>query len=207
MPVETLLTAPKSPTILIPQKSEYLNGEILIPELAIDQRIKEMGGDIGGMYGGKNLLMTGLLSGAFMFMSDLCKEVWRAGLGDGELDFTSIGSYGKKRSSAGKLIIYKKLKIPVKGRHILLVEDLVDTGFTLAETHQSMLDQGAASVASCVLVSKRINNSLYKPDFVGFSIPDVWIQGRGMDSAELFRMDPNITVGMDYVNLPQELSI
>jgi len=178
------------------QKPEYKKGEILIAEPDILHRIDEMAGGLAERYQGQKLLMIGLLNGAFMFASDLCKALWRAGLEDGELDFISVGSYGKNQKSTGELTVYKQLKIPIKDRHVLLVEDLTDTRLTLAKIHQLMIDGGAASVQSCVLVLKRVKNLeiQYEPDFVGFSIPDLWIEGGGMDSNERGRMNPNIIV-------------
>jgi len=197
--VKTIL---KEPKVILP-KPEYRKGEILIPESVIDKRISEMAGILAEEYKEKNLLMIPLLNGAFMFASDLSKGLWRAGLEDAELDFMSVGSYGKNKKSAGKLKVYKELKIPIKDRHILLVEDLVDSRLTLATIHQSMIEEGAASVKSCVLVSKQRDdlNIQYEPDLVGFLTPNVWIQGRGMDSKERNRMNPNIVVGTDYSSL------
>jgi len=193
MPAEILL--PRH----IPRSPEYKKGEIVVAGPDIIRRLDEMRGGLAEIYRGKNLLMVGLLNGAFTVTSELGQAMWRAGLEDTEVDFMAVSSYEKAKTSSGVLNVHKQLKLDPTGRHILLIDDVFDSGLTLAQIHD-MFRQIAASVASFVLVSKRNSERTlaYEPDFVGFSVPNIWLEGHGMDSGEHGRNNPDIIVGMDY---------
>jgi len=187
---------------VIPVLPEYKKDQIVIPELKIIRRMKEMARPLATIYKDKNLLMVGLLTGCYMVMSDLGKALWEEGLHDMEQDFMVVGSYGDRTESSGHLDIKSDMKTNPKERHILIVDDVADTRLTLAGIHQLMLDRGAMSVASFVLVNKQVAKPLvqYEPTYSAFITPRIWLEGKGMDSAGKGRANPNVIVGMDYPN-------
>jgi len=185
---------------IIPQAKEYNKGEIIIGGSDILRRINEMADDLAEQYQGKNVLLIGLLNGAFMVTSDLGQALWNKGICDSEVDFMAVSSYGNDSESRGELNIHKGLKNSPADRHVLLIDDVFDSGLTLAGIHERIARE-AASVKSFVLVSKDNPNRKikYKPDYIAFSTPNIWLEGHGMDSGEHGRLNPNIIIGKDYI--------
>jgi hypoxanthine phosphoribosyltransferase len=173
--------------------SEFSNPnlEILIPEERIQARIKELGAEITRDYAGRNPLLIGVLKGACFFLSDLLRSI------DTRLsiEFMAISSYGSSTRTSGEVRIMKDLDVPIEGRDILVVEDIVDTGLTLSYLLSNLESRGAASVKLAALLDKfERRQKEVKIDYLGFKIPDEFVVGYGLDFAERYRNLPFIAV-------------
>jgi hypoxanthine phosphoribosyltransferase len=164
--------------------------KILIPEDKIRERVREIGQWISLDYQGKELFVVGVLKGAFIFMADLVRAV-SIPL---HCEFIRVSSYVNNRSS-GNVRIDFDLTQPVAGKHVLLVEDIVDTGRTLRFLLEHLKAKGAASVKVCSLLYKEID-PVVRPliDYLGFTIPNEYVVGYGMDDRGLYRSLPGIRV-------------
>jgi hypoxanthine phosphoribosyltransferase len=164
--------------------------QILISEQRIKQRVQELAKQISQDYSEiKNLYIVGILKGAFIFLADLSRTLSIPHM----VDFMALSSYGKTTSS-GEVRILMDLREPIEGRHILLVEDILDTGNTLSYLIKILMDRKPASLRSCVLTQK-FRQGLpdnVKIDYLGFQIPDVWVVGYGLDFADKYRTLPYI---------------
>ena len=175
---------------------EYKPGDVVIPHEFIQEKIKELALKVAQKYKGKKLLIVGVLKGAFKITGDLTSELHRQGLNDLEISFITMKSYltGTRADYEPKIV--QDMDISPEGREVLLLDDVLDTGRSLAVVHKLIKDRGAKSVESFVLVDKQERRQVdYKADYVGFTIPNVWIQGYGMDTVEVGRAEPNIIVG------------
>jgi len=174
-------------------KSEFNNPNIatLISEDQINARIKEMGAEITRDYAGLNPLLIGVLKGACFFLSDLLRAI-DTKLG---IEFMAISSYGSSTRTSGEVRIMKDLDVPIEGRHILVVEDIVDTGLTLSYLLANLESRGPASVKLAALLDKfERREKDVKIDYLGFKIPDEFVVGYGLDFAERYRNLPFIGV-------------
>ncbi len=161
----------------------------LIEEEKIKDRIKELALEIKRDYEGKRPLFVGILKGAFIFLADLVRAIDM----DLEIDFLAVSSYGKFTETTGEVEILKDLQIPVKGRHVIIVEDIVDTGLTLKYIKDMILSRGPASLRICALLDKKERRRVdIDADYVGFSVPDRFLVGYGLDVAEKYRNLPYI---------------
>ena len=173
--------------------SEFTNPnlEVLISGEEIQQRIRQMGADIARDYAGLNPLMIGVLKGACIFLSDLMRAA-DIPLG---LEFMAISSYGASTRTSGEVRILKDLDVAIEGRHILVVEDIVDTGLTLSYLLANLKSRGAASVKLAALLDKFERREKEVPiDYLGFKIPDKFVVGYGLDFAGRYRNLPFIAV-------------
>lgn len=173
--------------------SEFSNPniEILISEKQIRDRIQELGRQISRDYAGLNPLLIGVLKGACFFLSDLMRAV------DTRLsiEFMAISSYGSSTRTSGEVRIMKDLDVPIEGRHILVVEDIVDTGLTLSYLLANLKSRGAATVKLAALLDKfERRQKEVTIDYLGFKIPDEFVVGYGLDFAERYRNLPYIGV-------------
>lgn len=173
--------------------SEFTNPnlDVLLSEQQIQNRIKELGAQITRDYVGKNPLLIGVLKGACFFMSDLLRAI------DTRLsiEFMAISSYGSSTRTSGEVRIMKDLDVPIEGRDILVVEDIVDTGLTLSYLLSNLESRGAASVKLAALLDKfERREREVKIDYLGFQIPDEFVVGYGLDFAERYRNLPFIAV-------------
>ena len=167
------------------------NLEVLISEAKIDERIKELGAQITRDYAGRNPLLIGVLKGACFFLSDLLRAV-DIPLG---IEFMAISSYGSSTRTSGEVRILKDLDVPVENRHIIVVEDIVDTGLTLSYLLANLKSRGAASVKLVALLDKSERREREVTiDYLGFEIPDHFVVGYGLDFAERYRNLPFIAV-------------
>src|SRR5438309_9536163 len=176
--------------------SEFSNPnlEVLITAERIQERIGEIGADIARDYAGKNPLMIGVLKGACTFLSDLMRAA-DIQLG---VEFMAISSYGAEMRTSGEVRILKDLDVAIEGRHILVVEDIVDTGLTLSDLLANLKSRGAASVTRAALLDKFERREKEVPiDYLGFPIPDKFVDGYGLDFAERYRNLPFIAVVRD----------
>lgn len=165
--------------------------EILIGEGEIRARVRELGAAITRDYAGRDLLLVGVLKGAVVFMVDLARAI------DLPLaiDFLAVSSYGLATESSGVVRILKDLEQPIEGRHVLIVEDIVDTGLTLKYIVENLVSRGPASLRICALLNKmKARKADVAIDYVGFAIPDRFVVGYGLDYAELYRNVPYVGV-------------
>jgi hypoxanthine phosphoribosyltransferase len=162
---------------------------VLIDADSIQQRVRELAAEIDRDYADKpRLLLVGVLKGAFIFLSDLC----RALTVPHAVDFMAVSSYGMTATS-GAVRIVLDLREPIEGKHVLLVEDIVDTGHTLHYLQQVLASRGPASLRTCALSRKERPQAMSTPvDYLGFTIPDVWVVGYGLDYADTHRTLPYI---------------
>lgn len=164
---------------------------VLIDQETLQKRVHELAVEIEQDYAGASrLLLVGILKGAFIFLSDLARCLTIPHI----VDFMSVSSYGMAASS-GAVRIILDVRMPVEGEHVLLVEDIVDTGNTLRYLQQVLASRRPASLRTCALSRKERAQSYDVPiDYLGFTIPDVWVVGYGLDFAETHRTLPYIGV-------------
>jgi hypoxanthine phosphoribosyltransferase len=167
--------------------------EVLITEAQLSRRIADLGKQISADYRGKDLLLLGVLKGAVMFLVDLAREI-RLPL---EVDFMATSSYGSSTRSSGIVRILKDLDDPVEGKHVLVVEDIVDSGLTLAYILRTLQTRRPASIRVCGLLVKDRPRDVdvdVVVDYIGFRIPDRFVVGYGLDFAESYRNLPYVAV-------------
>jgi hypoxanthine phosphoribosyltransferase len=175
----------------IPSEFSNPNLDALLSEQEIQSRIKELGAEITRDYAGRNPLLIGVLKGACFFMSDLLRAI-DARLG---IEFMAISSYGSSTRTSGEVRILKDLDVPVEGRDLIVIEDIVDTGLTLSYLMANLKSRGAASVKLVALLDKYERREReVKIDYLGFKIPDHFVVGYGLDFAERYRNLPFIAV-------------
>jgi hypoxanthine phosphoribosyltransferase len=167
--------------------------EKLIGEGEIDLRIWSLAKEIAEKYKGKNLLVVGVLKGAFVLMADLVRDLHHHGLDDLEIDFVSLSSYGGELETSRNPRVMMDLSTDISGRQVLLVEDIADTGYSLAALQKMLLDRGAASLETLVLLNKPSRREIkgVKLDYVGFEVED-WVEGFGLDTGQRGRGNPKI---------------
>jgi hypoxanthine phosphoribosyltransferase len=164
-------------------------GGVVVSEAQLHTRIRELGRQITEDYQGRAPLLVGVLKGAFMFMADLAREIALPV----EFDFMAVSSYGSATKSSGVVRIVKDLDLDLGGRHVLLVEDIIDSGLTLEYLRKNLLARNPATVEVCALL---LREGLQKRDpnirYVGFRIPPDFVIGYGLDVAERYRNLPYI---------------
>jgi len=164
-------------------------GRVIVSEVDLHGRVLELGKDITSDYTGRPPLLVGVLKGAFVFMSDLSRAIDLPV----EFDFMAVSSYGSATRSSGVVRIIKDLDLDLTDRHVLIVEDIVDSGLTLAYLRKNLAARNPASLAVCALLVKeglqRVELDL---KYVGFRIPPVFVVGYGLDVGERFRNLPFI---------------
>jgi hypoxanthine phosphoribosyltransferase len=160
---------------------------VLLTKDEISLRVSEMAQQISDDYRGQdNLYLVGILKGAFIFLADLVRELTIPHI----VDFMALSSYGDTTTSSGAVRILMDLRAPIENRNILLVEDIVDTGQTISYLHKTLQGRRPRSLKSCVLVQKEGDRPREPIDYLGFTIPDVWVVGYGLDYAESYRTLP-----------------
>lgn len=165
--------------------------EVLLSEEEVDDRIRKMGEQISKDYAGKNIHLICILKGASFFMCELAKRITVPV----SIDFMSLSSYGDSTQSGGVVKIVKDLEEPLEGRHVLIVEDIVDTGRSLSYLLDVLKGRGAADVKFCTLLDKPERRVVdIKADYTGFEIPDEFVVGYGMDYAQRYRNLPYVGV-------------
>jgi hypoxanthine phosphoribosyltransferase len=165
--------------------------EVLIESDALQGRIAELGEEISNDYEGRDLLLVGVLKGAVFFMADLMRELTVPC----EIDFMAISSYGAATDSSGVVRILKDLDINVSGRHVLVVEDIIDSGLTLSYLMRNLRARKPSSLEICALLTKPERREIDVPvRYVGFEIPNKFVIGYGLDFAERYRNLPYVGV-------------
>lgn len=167
---------------------------VLFSQQQIAERVKALGEQISAEYAGKSIVLIGVLKGAAIFLSDLARSI-RV---ENTFDFVAVSSYGRARVSSGAVKLIKDIDNPIEGKHVILVEDILDTGLTLSYLRQLMLQHKPASlkIASCLDKPERRLVPI-EADYVCFSIPNKFVVGYGMDFAERYRGIADIRIYPD----------
>src|SRR5205814_128518 len=170
---------------------ESVVGEVLIEPDALSARVAELGAEISADYAGRDLLLIGVLKGAVFFMADLMRKLTIPC----EVDFMAISSYGASTDSSGVVRILKDLDINIEGRHVLVVEDIIDSGLTLSYLVRNLEAREPASLEVCALLTKPERREIDVPvRYTGFEIANRFVIGYGLDFAERYRNLPYVGV-------------
>ena len=165
--------------------------QVLADEQSIDDSIRRMAAQISHDYAGKDLLLIGILKGAFIFLADLARHLTIPHA----VDFMSLSSYGATATTSGEVRIIMDLRTFIRDKHVIIVEDIVDTGYTLRYLKHLLEARQPASLRTAVLLSKPARRKVdVQIDYLGFEIPDEWIVGYGLDYADRHRTLPYIAV-------------
>jgi hypoxanthine phosphoribosyltransferase len=164
-------------------------GSVLVSSGEIQEKVRGLGERITRDYRDEKLLLVGILRGAVVFLSDLMRHLEV----ECEIDFMEVSSYGSGTSSSGVVRILKDLEEDITGKHVLIVEDIVDTGLTLSYLRRTLLARKPASLEVCALLSKPSRRQVDLPvKYLGFEVPDVFVIGYGIDYAGAYRNLPDI---------------
>ena len=164
---------------------------VLFSEEEIKTRIKELGAEIGREYAGRKPLMIGILKGSVMFFADLLREIE----GDLEIDFMAISSYGNGVKSSGEVKMIKDLDHKIEGKDVIIVEDIVDSGYTMKYLTGMLSARNPASIRICTLLDKPSRRETdVRVDYKGFEVGDEFVVGYGLDYAGLYRNVPFIGI-------------
>lgn len=166
---------------------------VLVSEEQIKNRVKEMGKEITKDYEGKDLILVSVLKGSVVFMSDIMREINLPF----EIDFMITSSYGKGTDSRGDVKILKDLDVNIKGKDVLIIEDIIDSGYTLSKLKNLLIAREPNSIKICTMLdkpSRRYEGIDLKGDYTGFEVPDEFVVGYGLDYAELYRGLPYVGV-------------
>ena len=165
--------------------------KILFTEEQIQTRIKEIAAQIDKDYAGETPVVVGILKGCFMFFADLVRQM-KTNI---EIDFMSISSYGNNTKSSGEVKMIKDLDRTIEGRHVIIIEDIIDTGYTLKYLMTTLSARNPKSIKLCTLLDKKSRREVdIKPDYVCFDVGDEFVLGYGLDYAQLYRNLPVIGV-------------
>jgi hypoxanthine phosphoribosyltransferase len=157
---------------------------VLFTEEQIKKRVKELADDITRDYPDGELLTVGILKGAVVFFSDLLREIDR----HARMDFMVLSSYGASSVSTGVVRILYDLEEDISGKHVLIIEDIVDSGLTLNYLTKALSSRNPKSLKVCCLFDKPDRRKIdFTPDYIGFRVPDVFIVGYGLDYSERYR--------------------
>lgn len=163
---------------------------VILSEEEIQARVSELAARVSADYADDGqLVIVGILKGAFIFLADLTRRL----AVPHRVDFMALSSYGQTATTTGAVRIIMDLRVNIEGRHVLVIEDIIDSGYTLHYLLSVLRTRNPASLRSCVLLSKPDRRQVdVTVDYLGFEIPDVWVVGYGLDYAELHRTLPYI---------------
>lgn len=165
--------------------------ETIFPAVEIERRLTSLADEIAAKRP-SNLLVVPILKGSFVFAADLLRAMNRAGLTP-EVDFLTLSSYKKSRTSSGQVTILRDLDLDVEGRHVILVDDVLDSGRTLAFAKDLISARGASKIETCVLLDKQVARAVnIEADYHAFACPNVFVVGYGMDVAHRYRELPYV---------------
>jgi hypoxanthine phosphoribosyltransferase len=158
--------------------------KVLFDEATIQARLKQLGAEINAAYAGRELAVIAIINGAVIFVADMIREL-NLPL---QLDCIRVSSYRNSTSPQQAPEIIDRIRLDIKGMHVLLIDDILDTGNTLSTVSKILQDMKPASLKTCVLLDKQVRRSVeYEADFVGFEIPDEFVVGYGLDFAGRYR--------------------
>ena len=166
--------------------------QVLISEEVLQKRVKELAAELNEKYAGKNPVFVGVMKGVVLFFADMVKQINTLC----QIDFMWISSYSGTNST-GNMVVKRDLSTDIKGRHVVILEDIFDTGNSLQFTYQHLLAKEPASLEICTLLdkpSRRNPTVTVKPQYVGFEVPDAFVVGYGLDFNEYYRNLPYIGV-------------
>lgn len=170
-------------------ETSHLSRRTVVGEEQIRQRVRELGRQITTDYDNRSLVLLGVLNGAFIFTADLCRAIDL----DLEIDFIRVASYGASTESSGTIRLLKEPGIDLEGKDVLLVEDIVDTGTTMAWLRDHFRGSRARSVRICSLIDKKERRTVdVDVDYIGFALDQGFLVGYGLDCAERYRNLPAI---------------
>ncbi len=174
--------------------------KVLISEEEIKQKIKEVAATISSDYQGEEILFVGILKGCIHFYSDLTREI-RSPL---TMDFMAISSYGAGTTSSGEVKVLKDLDKTINGKHVIIVEDIIDSGNTLSYLKRLLSSRQPKSIKICTLLDKPSRRKVdLSPDYCCFTIPDEFVFGYGLDVDQLYRNEKDIYI-LDPKDYPNE---
>lgn len=167
------------------------NMKVLYSRERIAEEIKRLGQEISRDYAGREIMLIGVLKGSFLFIADLIREIEVPSV----VDFVRLASYGSETQSSGIIEFRKELEMPIKDRDVIIIEDIVDSGFTLECLYNKLLLQNPRSLKICTLIDKRARREVdIEADYVGMTMDDGFIIGYGLDYDEKYRNLPDIHV-------------
>jgi hypoxanthine phosphoribosyltransferase len=170
---------------------DAMNREVLFSKDVIEQRVRELAEEISRDYAGEELIVVGILKGAFIFMADLIRS-FKVPC---QVDFAQLASYGSGTVSSGDVVIRKDIDLPIAGRDVLIVEDIVDTGLTLSFLVETLKNRGPRSLKVCVFLDKKSRRKVpFTADYKGFDIDDGFVVGYGLDFNEQYRYLPDVYI-------------
>lgn len=173
----------------MPRQNEAQDIDLIFSAEEISDRISQLAAEIASMEL-EDLLVVAILKGSFIFASDLIRALYHEGISP-EVDFLSLASYKEKTISSGHVEITRDLETDVTGRNILIVDDILESGRTLAFANKLMTERGAKRLVTCVLLNKKVERAIpVEADFHAFQCPDVFVVGYGMDLAHRYRELP-----------------
>ena len=172
-------------------KRKYDLSEVLIDEATLKKRVEELGEEITRDYKGKSIVLIGILKGSIPFIADLMRNIR---LDDLEVDYISVSSYGRSTKSSGVVRILKDLDSDIKGKDVIIVEDIIDTGLTLAYLKEYFMGRTPGCLKICTLLDRPSRRKVdIRGDYVGFRVEDRFIVGYGLDVEQRFRNLPFIS--------------
>jgi hypoxanthine phosphoribosyltransferase len=170
---------------------DAMHREVLFSKDVIDRRVRELAEEISRDYAGGELIVVGILKGAFIFMADLIRS-FKVPC---QVDFAQLASYGSGTFSSGDVVIRKDIGLSIAGRDVLIVEDIVDTGLTLSFLVEALKKRGPRSLKVCVFLDKKARRKVpFTADYTGFDIDDAFVVGYGLDFNEQARHLPDVCV-------------
>ncbi len=175
---------------MCPNLYDYtMTKKIVLNREKINKRVAELAREITGDYQGKKLVLVGILNGAFIFLADLVRAIDL----QVEIDFIRVASYGRSATSSGRITLSKDVELDLSGKEVILVEDIIDTGRTLAFLKDYFEHKKANSVRICALIDKKERREAeIKADYAGFDLSQGFLVGYGLDFAEQYRYLPDI---------------
>lgn len=162
-----------------------MNGEVevLISASEIKDAVERLAKKIASDFKGRDVVLVPVLNGSYLFAADLSRALWDEGLLNLEIDFIGISSYGSGTKSSDKPVFTKNLAVNIENKHVVIIEDIIETGQTLLLLKEYLISKNPAEIKICTLLSKPKRKVELEPDYVGFEIdPDVWVEGYGLDT-------------------------